>query len=108
MSARALILFFANDLAVFSNAFNGIVVKPYGLNQIRPYKSRKCNLKKTLARQGQIRSCSKVFASMHYEDTAADLPQFDSKEEYTEYLINASALPRGFATGSAEGTFVPE
>jgi len=108
MSTRALLLFFANDLAVFSNGFNGIVAKPFTFNRIRANVLRKYGFGGTSPLKGQNRACFKSFASMPYEDTAAELPGFDSKEEYTEYLINASALPRGFATGSAEGTFVPE
>jgi len=107
MSTRALILFFANDLAVISNAFNGIVGKPFYSNQIRAYTSGKCGVRKSVAVKGQTRACFKSFA-MQYEDTEGELPRFESKEEYSEYLINASALPRGFATGSAEGSFIPE
>lgn len=39
-------------------------------------------------------------------DTDVVLPSFDTKEEYMEYMQAASALPRGFATGTASGTFV--
>jgi hypothetical protein len=43
-----------------------------------------------------------------YKDTHAELPSFQSKEEYEAYLMEASGLPKGFATGSAVGSFVPE
>jgi hypothetical protein len=43
-----------------------------------------------------------------YKDTHAELPSFQSKEEYESYLMEASGLPKGFATGSAIGSFVPE
>lgn len=39
-------------------------------------------------------------------DTPTKLPEFDSNDEYLEYLATVSALPKGFATGSADGTFV--
>lgn len=41
-------------------------------------------------------------------DTASELPCFETKEEYEKYLLDASALPKGFATGSAIGKFIPE
>ena len=41
------------------------------------------------------------------KDTISDLPSFGTKEEYEEYLMEASGLPKGFATGSATGSFVP-
>lgn len=43
-----------------------------------------------------------------YKDTPGELPSFETKEEYESYLKEASALPKGFATGSAIGSFVPE
>lgn len=47
-------------------------------------------------------------SSKYNEDTSAELPSFATKEEYTDYLLEASQLPQGFATGSAVGSFVPE
>jgi len=46
--------------------------------------------------------------SKYAKDTLSELPPFDSKEEYEEYLMEASGLPKGFETGSAIGSFVPE
>ena len=46
--------------------------------------------------------------SQYSKDTLSELPSFDSKAEYEEYLMGASGLPKGFATGSAIGSFVPE
>lgn len=46
--------------------------------------------------------------SMYNKDTHSELPSFKSKEEYEKYLLEASGLPKGFATGSAVGAFVPE
>jgi len=41
-------------------------------------------------------------------DTDAVFPPFDNLEEYTAYISgDRSALPLGFATGTASGTFVP-
>lgn len=42
------------------------------------------------------------------KDTTSELPTFDTKEEYEEYLMEASGLPKGFSTGSAKGSFVAE
>lgn len=39
-------------------------------------------------------------------DTDAILPEFSSLEEYMDYLSAASSLPKGFATGTASGTFI--
>jgi hypothetical protein len=44
-----------------------------------------------------------VFAA---KDTPVDLPEFANADEYLAYMESVSALPRGFATGSGEGTFV--
>lgn len=40
------------------------------------------------------------------EDTPETLPDFETAQEYLEYLESVSALPQGFATGTADGTFV--
>lgn len=42
------------------------------------------------------------------KDTDHVFPSFETKEEYTNYLMEASALPKGFAIGSAKGTFIPK
>jgi hypothetical protein len=39
-------------------------------------------------------------------DTPEILPDFASKDDYLKYMEGASALPKGFATGTASGTFV--
>jgi hypothetical protein len=39
-------------------------------------------------------------------DTPEILPDFASKDEYLTYMEGVSALPKGFATGTASGTFV--
>lgn len=41
-------------------------------------------------------------------DTPETLPEFESKEDYMEYLATVSALPKGFASGSGSGTFVSQ
>ena len=51
---------------------------------------------------------SNTALSKYAKDTLSELPPFDSKEEYEEYLMEASGLPKGFATGSAIGSFVAE
>jgi hypothetical protein len=47
-------------------------------------------------------------STLFAKDTASELPCFNTKEEYENYLLEASALPMGFATGSAKGQFIPE
>ncbi len=42
------------------------------------------------------------------KDTASTLPPFNTKDEYMNYITEASALPKGFSTGSAIGSFIPE
>lgn len=39
-------------------------------------------------------------------DTDTSLPSFYSREDYIQYLSNASALPKGFSCGVATGQFV--
>jgi hypothetical protein len=39
-------------------------------------------------------------------DTPTVLPEFGSREAYLDYMESVAALPRGFATGTADGTFV--
>lgn len=46
--------------------------------------------------------------SMCVKDTDSKFPSFQSEQEYEEYLKQASGLPKGFATGSAVGNFIPE
>jgi len=43
-----------------------------------------------------------------YKDSATELPPFTTLEEYTDYLKSTSTLPKGFATGSAVGSFIPK
>jgi len=48
---------------------------------------------------------SKMSSSSGNGDTTDTLPTFNSEKEYLDYLHTVSQLPRGFATGSAEGKF---
>lgn len=41
-------------------------------------------------------------------DTPIILPNFANKEEYLQYMETVSPLPKGFACGTASGTFVSE
>lgn len=41
-------------------------------------------------------------------DTPETLPDFESLDKYLEYLATVSALPKGFATGTADGTFISQ
>lgn len=49
-----------------------------------------------------------AMSSKYGKDTAEELPTFETKEEYTQYIMDASALPKGFVVGSAIGSFIPE
>ncbi len=40
------------------------------------------------------------------QDTPETLPDFKTAEDYLKYMETVSALPKGFATGTADGTFV--
>jgi len=40
------------------------------------------------------------------QDTPETLPDFATAEEYLQYMESVSTLPKGFATGTGEGTFV--
>ena len=39
-------------------------------------------------------------------DTPETLPEFDSVDDYTDYIKSVSQLPKGFATGTSDGTFI--
>lgn len=41
-----------------------------------------------------------------YADTPVVLPDFKNKEEYLQYMESVATLPIGFATGTADGTFI--
>ena len=40
------------------------------------------------------------------QDTPETLPDFENADDYVNYLEAFSALPKGFATGTATGTFI--
>jgi glutamate N-acetyltransferase/amino-acid N-acetyltransferase len=48
-----------------------------------------------------------VARSMASGDTPEVLPDFENKDAYMKYMEGVSGLPKGFATGTAKGTFVP-
>lgn len=39
-------------------------------------------------------------------DTPETLPEFASVDEYLDYMNSVSQLPKGFATGTSDGTFI--
>ena len=39
-------------------------------------------------------------------DTPETLPEFASDDEYLDYMKSVSQLPKGFATGTSDGTFI--
>ena len=50
---------------------------------------------------------STTTANHHMGDTPPVLPSFDNANAYLTYMNNVAALPQGFATGTASGTFIP-
>lgn len=106
-----------NNLIALTNAFNGATLNRSILRKgrtafVTTSRGHHDGTRKEFAPHyqiGAVRPGSDLCASSDsYKDTPAELPSFDTKEEYTEYLMNASTLPKGFATGSALGSFVPE
>ena len=73
-----------------------------GKNNLSSFGSIGANINKNL------RMSSSLDTGVFSKDTASELPTFDTKEEYEEYLMEASGLPKGFSTGSAKGSFVSE
>uniref|UniRef100_A0A7S0TDK7 Arginine biosynthesis bifunctional protein ArgJ, mitochondrial n=1 Tax=Pseudo-nitzschia delicatissima TaxID=44447 RepID=A0A7S0TDK7_9STRA len=49
------------------------------------------------------RSISQMASSA---DTPETLPEFASDDEYLDYMKSVSQLPKGFATGTSDGTFI--
>lgn len=62
----------------------------------------------SLAAETPINSCRKSTLFSVTEDTPITLPEFKDANDYTEYLKTVSALPLGFATGTADGSFVSQ
>ena len=52
-------------------------------------------------------SSSSTTANHPMGDTPPVLPSFDNANAYLTYMNNVAALPQGFATGTASGTFIP-
>lgn len=53
-----------------------------------------------------VRGSWSLHATQATTDTPAVLPTFANKEEYLAYMEQVSSLPKGFATGTANGKFV--
>ena len=53
-------------------------------------------------------SSSGLSASSFQTENPTTTNEFKTKEEYLEYISSIASLPKGFATGTAEGTFVPQ
>jgi hypothetical protein len=47
-------------------------------------------------------------ASSSSGDTPETLPDFENLDNYLAYMATISALPKGFATGTADGTFISQ
>lgn len=60
----------------------------------------------TEAPHSLLRSKCSALGSTSSHDTPEILPQFGDEDEYMDYLKEVSALPKGFSTGIADGTFV--
>jgi len=61
-----------------------------------------------LPRAAAGRQASSRLFSSTATDTPAVLPTFDTKEDYLAFLEGCSTLPKGFATGTAKGTFISQ
>ena len=62
-----------------------------------------------LATRPHSSTSSRCFSSTQSStDTPLVLPSFDTKQDYLSYLQERSQLPKGFATGTAKGTFVSQ
>jgi hypothetical protein len=59
-----------------------------------------------LPRGGSTSGSSNLYSTTSATDTPTLLPDFASKEEYLTFMEGVSALPKGFATGTAKGTFI--
>ena len=57
------------------------------------------------ARSPYIRGGSQL-AALPYADSDEQLPEFASEQDYLDYMMRVSALPKGFSTGTASGKFV--
>jgi archaellum component FlaG (FlaF/FlaG flagellin family) len=51
-------------------------------------------------------SRSATTATTMTSDTPETLPEFPTVEEYLAYMKTVSDLPKGFATGTSDGTFI--
>lgn len=60
----------------------------------------------SLSSSGAWVRVSSPVAPLRASDTSAELPAFETEETYLEYMTEAGALPKGFATGTASGKFV--
>jgi hypothetical protein len=61
----------------------------------------------TTASPGRSSFNTRQFASTQTNmDTPETLPEFPDAKAYQEYMATVSQLPKGFATGTADGTFI--
>jgi hypothetical protein len=54
-------------------------------------------------KQSSIQGATKMTTA---GDTPETLPEFETVDKYMEYMATVSQLPKGFATGTADGTFI--
>ena len=59
-----------------------------------------------ISKSASSSSSSSRSATMVSSDTPETLPEFATDEEYLAYMKTVSDLPKGFATGTSDGTFI--
>ena len=60
----------------------------------------------SLVQRNNFKSHGSILQATNEGDTDLVLPSFETKEDYTAYLLKAGKLPGGFAVGTAKGSFV--
>lgn len=60
----------------------------------------------SIRHQYATKETASTTTSADVADTPEVLPEFPKAEEYVQYLKTVSALPKGFATGTADGKFI--
>ena len=57
-------------------------------------------------RQVPSLSSSTTTTTLKVSDTPEILPEFETDDDYLDYMKTVSNLPKGFATGTSDGTFI--
>ena len=68
--------------------------------------TRQLQQQRSMISKSASSSSSSRSATMVSSDTPETLPEFATDEEYLAYMKTVSDLPKGFATGTSDGTFI--